>query len=259
MGARVLPLPHPARQPTLSTGVVAALNAEARTLGALRRRGDGLGVTTEGVLVAVSGIGGSPAADAAERLADAGATSLVSWGLAGGLDPSLAAGTICLPEFITAAGSTVFSTDHHWRELVAAAIAARRTVVNGALFSSERSIDAVVAKAAAFRETGAAAVDMESHAIAAVAAARALPFIAVRVIVDTAGDSLPDAVLAASAGGQVRLPRLLQGLARAPGDVAPLLRLALRYRSARQALVAVARSGALAPLAFAATHASRIA
>lgn len=239
--------------------MVAALNAEARTLGAQSRRDDGLAVTREGVLVALSGIGGVAAAVAARRLADAGATSLVSWGLAGGLDPGLAAGTICLPELITAASGAGFTTDHHWRELVAAAIVARHAVVGGALLTSERSIDDVAGKAAAFRASGAMAVDMESHAIAGVAALRGLPFIAVRVIVDTAGDRLPEAVLAASTGGQLRMFRLLQGLARAPRELAPLVRLALRYRSARQALLAVARSGALAPLAFAAANANRIA
>jgi len=243
----------------LSTGVVAALTAEARTLGVSARRGVGFATTQDGILVAVSGIGGTAAAAAARRLADAGATSLVSWGLAGGLDPALAAGTICLPTLVIAADGSRLATDHHWRELLAAAIAARRGVVGGSLLTSPRSIDDVAGKAAAFRETGAAAVDMESHAIAAVAASRKLPFIAIRVIVDTAHDALPDAVVAASSGGDVSSLRLLQELLRSPRSIAPLLRLALRYRAARGALVAVARSGALAPLKFATTHANRIA
>jgi adenosylhomocysteine nucleosidase len=243
----------------LSTGVVAALTAEARTLGPVIRRADGVCVTREGILVAVSGIGGAAAASAACVLADAGASSLVSWGLAGGLDPGLAAGTLCLPERVIGTQGAVHATDHHWRELVAAALAARRVVVHGALLSSGQAIDTVAGKAAAFRESGAAAVDMESQAIAGIAAARGLPFIAIRVIVDTAADTLPEAVLAASSAGQVRILGLLQGLARSPRQVAPLIRLARRYRAARQALVAVARSGALAPLAFAAADAKRIA
>jgi len=243
----------------LSTGVVAALTAEARTLGVSARRGAGFATTQEGILVAVSGIGGTAAAAAARRLAEAGATSLVSWGVAGGLDPALGAGTICLPTLVIAADGSRLATDHHWRELVAAAIAARRVVVSGSLLTSLRSIDDVAGKAAAFRETGAAAVDMESHAVAAVAASCKLPFIAIRVIVDTAHDALPDPVVAASSGGDVSSLRLVQELLRSPSSIAPLLRLALRYRAARGSLVAVARSGALAPLKFATTHANRIA
>jgi len=241
----------------LSAGVVAALEAEARTLGTLMRRTDGLAATPEGVLVAISGIGAPAAAVAARLLADAGATALVSWGLAGGLDPGLAGGTICLPSVVLADPGTAFTTDHHWRELVTAAIAARRAVVGGTLFTSERAIEDIAGKAVAFRRTGAAAVDMESVAVAQVAALRGLPFIAVRVIIDTAADELPGAVLAASSAGQVRTGRLLQGLLRAPRDIPPLLRLAMRYRAARRALVAVAESGALSPLAFAAAASRR--
>lgn len=243
----------------MSAGVVAALSVEARTLGAPVRRGDGLSAIGDGTLVALSGIGYVAAAGAAHALIDAGATALVSWGMAGGLDPALHAGTICLPNVVISREGASFGTDHHWRELVGAAIAARLTVVGGKLLTSMRAIENVAGKAEAFRETGAAAVDMESVAVAEVAAGRGLPFIAVRVIVDTAGDKLPDAVLAASNAGQVRFSRLMQELMRSPQDLVPLCRLAKRYRAATRALVAVARTGALAPLAFAAAAATRIA
>jgi adenosylhomocysteine nucleosidase len=249
----------------LSAGVVAALAAEARTLGPTVRRGDGLLATRDGTLVAVSGMGSRAAAVAAAALVDAGATALVSWGMAGGLDPALPAGAICLPAVVISrsdqadVGTVSFGTDPHWREIVTAAIARRRIVVGGKLLTHPVAIEDVAGKAAAFRETGAAAVDMESAAVAEVAVSRGLQFIAVRVIVDTASDTLPEAVLAASGGGQVRMPRLLQGLLRHPGDIAPLLRLARRYRAATHALVAVARTGTLAPLAFVAASTVRIA
>jgi hypothetical protein len=89
---------------------------------------------------------------------------------------------------------------------------------------------------------------MESVSVARVAAEHKLPFICVRVIIDTAADALPRAVLAASAGGRVRIARLLAGLIVAPGDVGALLRLTQRYRIAMRALKVVARSGPLAPL-----------
>src|SRR5580692_1221626 len=86
-------------------GVVTALEAEARTLGTAVRRSDGLSSLGDGALVAVSGIGGALAAIAARRLIDAGATSLMSFGMAGGLDPALAAGSVVLPgEVISRSG-----------------------------------------------------------------------------------------------------------------------------------------------------------
>ena len=52
--------------------------------------------------------------------------------------------------------------------------------------------------------------------MAEVAAAHTLPFIAVRVIVDTAADALPPAVVAASRAGRVQIARLVGGLVVAP-------------------------------------------
>ncbi len=131
-------------------------------------------------------------------------------------------------------------------------------MVGRTLLTNPLAIEDVAGKAAAFRDTGADVVDMESLGVAQVAVSRGLPFLVVRVVVDTAADRLPEAVLAASSGGEVRIARLLQELLRRPGDLLPLLRLARRYRAAMRALVAVARTGALAPT-FATPSASRIA
>ena len=141
-----------------------------------------------------------------------------------------------------------------------AAISRRLTVVSGKLLSSAVAIEDVAAKAAAFGETGAVAVDMESTGVAQTAALNKLPFVAVRAIVDAAGDTLPRAVMAA---GRPKVDcgsaRLILGIASSPREIAPLLRLAKRYRAATSALGAVARTGALAPLAFGAAHCVRIA
>ncbi len=258
VGALRLSYADPPRNHSLSAGVVAALAAEARTLGPLRQRGSGRMAIADGTFVAVSGMGLEAAAAAAQSLMDAGATALVSWGLAGGLDPALPAGTICLPTTVISATGASFGTEHHWREAVGAAMVARRRVVGGKLLCAAQAMDDIAGKAAAFRETGAVAVDMESIAVAQAAAERGLPFIAVRVIVDTATDRLPGAVLAASTGGQVNIVRLVQGLLGSPGDIVQLIRLARRYRAATRALVSIARSGALAPLPFAVASGNRI-
>jgi hypothetical protein len=57
----------------------------------------------------------------------------------------------------------------------------------------------------------------------------------------------------------VRLAQLLLGIVRSPREIAPVLRLAQRYRAATSALCAVARTGALAPLALGAACPNRIA
>jgi adenosylhomocysteine nucleosidase len=225
-------------------GIVSALAAEARTLGPAARHGTELRRLADGALLAVSGIGEGAAAAAARRLVLAGATALASFGMAGGLDPALICGAVLLAEeVVTRNGAAVAVTDGAWRQRLRAALPPSYIACGGKLLSSERPIGDPNAKAAAWRESRAAAVDMESAAIAQVAGQAGLPFLALRVIVDTASDRLPAAVVAASAGGQLRLGRLLAELLRAPRDVGGLIRLSARYRIAKGALAAVAHPG----------------
>jgi adenosylhomocysteine nucleosidase len=221
-------------------GVVAALEAEARTLGIAVRRGDGLASLGDGALLAVSGMGGTLAAIAARTLVDAGALSLMSFGLAGGLDPALSAGSVVLPSEVISREGARFLTATAWHERLRIAIAIQRPVAVGRLLTSDTPIDTIADKARAFVETGAVAVDMESLAVAEVAAAHDLPFIAARVIVDTAADVLPRTVVAASRGGEVNIRQLIGGLAAAPRDLVGLIRLARRYRAATRSLAALA-------------------
>jgi adenosylhomocysteine nucleosidase len=229
-----------------AAGVVAALAAEARVLGPAMPKGEGYGVLTDGNLVAVSGIGPGAARGAALCLIEAGATALVSWGLAGGLDPALEAGAVCLPSEVIDADGTRLDTARSWRESLSSSLPGR-SVGNGALLTAASPLGTCTAKDEARRQTGACAVDMESSAVARVAAAHGVPFLAVRVIVDTARDSIPPAVARASRAGKVRLGRLILGLICSPLEIGPLLRLARRYRVAMRSLQAVASLGKLVP------------
>jgi len=168
--------------------------------------------------------------------------------MAGALDPALAAGTLVLPTEVISPTGRVFATEPQWRERLSAALGAHRPVSFGRLLTSQEPLGSVESKAIAFRQTAAVAVDMESSAVAEIAAAAYMPFLAVRAIVDTASDTVPQAALAATTAdtGALRIGHLLAALARAPGDLAALIRLAGRYRRARRALTAVARSGAFA-------------
>ena len=214
-------------------GVVCALASEARHLG-----------PADGTLVRVSGMGMAAARRCAQSLVDEGATALVSWGMAGGLDPALPPGTIFLPETVISAEGAPLATDGPWRSRLGAAVGAHHPVSGGRLLTSARAVGSLADKATLFRETGAVAVDMESAAVGEVAQARRLPFLAVRVIVDGAADALPRAVTAAAdSEGHLQIWRLLGALARTPGELGPLLRLAGRYRAANRSLAAVARVG----------------
>jgi adenosylhomocysteine nucleosidase len=167
--------------------------------------------------------------------------------MAGGLDPALAPGTVFLPVEVMSTEGDAVTTDSRWRERLSEAIKARAPVAHGKLLTSRKAIGSQADKANLFRQTGAAAVDMESLAIAQIARAHQIPFIAVRVIVDSAEDALPRAVTAAAdAEGHLQVWKLMGELVRAPAELAPLLRLAQRYRAANRSLAAVASTGSLA-------------
>jgi adenosylhomocysteine nucleosidase len=194
----------------------------------------------------------------ARSLIEAGATALASWGMAGGLDPALGAGSILLPTEVLGPDGRTFNTEQGWRNRLSAAVAAHAPVCSGRLLTSPRAVGSVAGKAELFRTTGAVAVDMESAAIGAVAGQRHLPFIAVRVVVDSAADVLPRAVTAAAdKEGHLQIGRLIGALALAPNELARLIRLARRYRAANRSLAAIARMGSLAPCAFSASTHSR--
>ena len=219
--------------------------AEARALRPLRQTTGGLHLRDDGTLVSISGIGADAATSAAQSLASGGATALMSFGLAGGLDPALRPGSIVLPDQVMRRDGPAFATAQAWVGRLYCALSATlpaggSPAVRGRLLTTTRAVDDVAEKSALFHTTGAVAVDMESAAVAAVAAQRGLPFVAVRVIVDTARDRLPKSVVAASTAGQVNVPKLILGLMRAPTDVLPLLRLSRRFAAANASMRAVA-------------------
>jgi hopanoid-associated phosphorylase len=217
-------------------GIVCALASESRHLR-----------PTDGTLVMTTGMGSSAASAGARALIDAGAKALASFGLAGGLDPSLQAGAILLPTDVLGPDGRVHPCDAGWRNRLSATTGAR----SGKLLTSARSVGSVEDKAELFRTTGAVAVDMESAAVAEVAEQHGLPFLAVRVVVDSAADVLPRAVTAAAdSEGHLQIWRLIGALALAPNELAPLIRLAQRYRAANRSLATIARTGSLAPSAF---------
>jgi adenosylhomocysteine nucleosidase len=221
-------------------GVVAALAAEARALSPVAPQAGAelkwlpqLGPES---LLAISGIGCTAAGAAARTLVDARVAALMNFGLAGGLDPALNVGSLVLPEVVISQRGARFVTSAPWRERLIAALSASCPIRAGTLLTCAEALETPAEKAAAFRDSGAVAVDMESVAVAEVAAIHRLPFIAVRVIVDTAKDTLPSAVVAASRAGSVQIGRLVAGLMLAPGDIAALIRLAGRYRAAMRSL-----------------------
>ena len=107
---------------------------------------------------------------------------VISFGVAGGLDPSLKSGDVVVATEVLAGDTRFLAGLALNEEMIASAALRRRRVVRGGLAGVEQVIAATACKAALHSETGAAAVDMESHIAAAYAAKAGIPFAALRVI-----------------------------------------------------------------------------
>ena len=154
-----------------------------------------------------------------------GIDAVVSFGLAGALDPMLSVGAVLLPTEILADGARYAVST----ELTAAlrAAAGRHGIPfasQGAMAGMDEPAASVAAKAALRARTGAVAVDMESHVAAAWAARHALPFAVLRVISDTADRAIPAAAVAAmGSDGGIDVPAVLKSIARNPGQIPALI------------------------------------
>ena len=221
-------------------GIVTAMTREARTLGGGRVAAGEVLSLADHTLVCCGGIGPQFAERAARMLVERGVDSLVSWGIAGGLDPALEAGDTLLPQNIRSARGDLFAVDEDWRSRLIAMLG--RAAHAGTMIESARVVARAEDKAALFRETGAAAVDMESAAIAAVARATDLPFVVLRTVCDPAGGSLPPAALVAvDQSGRSRPWSLARSLVRRPGQVLALLTLLRQTDAAIASLREAAR------------------
>lgn len=161
---------------------------------------------------------------------------VISFGVAGGLDPSLKPGDIVLATEVVA-GDARWLAGLSLNEEVVANLALKRRVVRGGLAGAEEVIVAQARKAALWLQTGAAAVDMESHIAAAYAADAGLPFAALRVISDSAHRSLPTlAKTAIRPDGKVDLRKILSGVVRDPGALSALVSTGIDFNRALRSL-----------------------
>lgn len=218
-------------------GLIVALPEESRSLGLRLTRGNDP-VRVGGASVLVGGAGPDNARRAAERLLEAGADGLISWGCAAALHPSLRPGALLLPGRIIGCDGAALEADRDWHRRLGAALAAAKISYGSGDLAESRSIVATVEnKRALATRSGAHAVDMESAAVARAARAANKPFVAIRAVADPAEMAVPSTVLhAMNADGKVDLRRLLLALCARPGELPALIRLGMHFSAALAAL-----------------------
>ena len=221
------------------TGPVCLITALAQECAVVRKC---LGPDCDAFVLVQSGMGRAAGYIAAEELGRTRGmlAGLVSLGFCGALAPGLRSGSVMVPQYIlTDDREERFDPDAGWREATLARLAAMQPHGN-ALFSARDVITSTAGKQAIHVERKAAAVDMESAGIAHAARRLGVPFLAIRIVLDEAGDALPRATAnAIHADGNLNARGLVSGLVRHPKDIPALMALGRKSSRAQKQLKAV--------------------
>jgi len=200
-------------------GLLVGLAAEARIAHSFGLPAEAGGGTEHGATLA------------AARLIARGVTGIVSFGLAGGLDPALLPGALIVPTLVRHGRATWASDPALCTQLGGAT--GHSLIGGGALATT------AAAKLALHQATGAAAIDLETAA----AARTGLPFAALRAICDPATRDLPHAALVAlDAHGRIGALRVAFAALAHLSETGNLLALARDAAHARRALASRVRT-----------------
>jgi hopanoid-associated phosphorylase len=197
-----------------------------------------------GVRICIGGGRSEVLIAAIEREIASGVDGIVSFGLCGALVPALAPGTLIVAQSTIYAGRSL-GVEARWSELIEKRMP---YASRASLAGSDRIVMDAVAKQRLHEETGAAAVDMESHIAAAIAGRHGVPFVALRAVADPFLRPLPPAAMVAmQPGGGIDFFAVLRAVAKNPGQLPALLAIG---RDTRRGLSALRRGRRLAGARF---------
>lgn len=224
------------------TGIVVALPEELSTLTSKRIEKGHCVFIADKLLVTYSGAGPENARAAAELLTSKGTTQLISWGCAAALDETLKPGDLTLADTLIDTNYTRIDISSDWHRYAKDLLSQFLTVHTGRLAESKVIVATSADKKQLQSTTGAIALDMESIAIAKVAKQHALPFLAIRAIVDPLNMDLPRAINhSLDDQGDVVLSKLLLFIALHPAELPGLIKLGLHFNAAKNTLKLVAK------------------
>jgi adenosylhomocysteine nucleosidase len=176
---------------------------------------------------------GERLAAALEAAVERGACGIISLGVAGGLAPGLAVGDLVAATAVIT-GQRSFPTDQRWTRSLCERLP---KAVHADILGMDTLAADPEQKQLLYAQTGAAAVDMESHIAATIAAAHKVPFAVFRVIIDPADRPLPPAaIVGLRSDGTADVGAVFRSVLRQPSQLPALVRTALDARIAGAAL-----------------------
>ncbi len=160
---------------------------------------------------------------ALEMVSQGGAGLLVSFGIAGGLDPKLKPGKILVGTEIIDEAGTRHACDSR---LIEALLDLKGVSTSGPILGCDHAVRKPKDKSALFEIHGAIAVDMESHGVARAAAEAGVPFVTLRAVADPADRAIPWAALAGMGkDGSIRIAPVVMYIMLTPWRLNALMRL----------------------------------
>ena len=152
---------------------------------------------------------------------------VISFGIAGGLDPSLNPGDIVLATKVVS-GSQSWSTSSQLTSVIhGMLVKGSVTFHQGIVAGSDTDLTSVSDKASLYASSGAELVDNESQVAAAFAAAQGLPFAAIRTVADPSNLTLPSSVVSGlSSSSGIDLIAFFTSLATNSSQIPSLMTLA---------------------------------
>lgn len=187
------------------------------------------------VIVTYTGMGPDATNQALRRLlAETEVGQIIGVGYAGALTDGLTTGDLIAAEEVCSATSgTLWHSD---ADLVAAALQLIPDISQGRLLTVETACTDGVQKRTMGQRFQACAVDMESAALAGVAAEHAIPFLVLRSILDPVEATVPDPAAFMNAQQGVSKKKLATYLLKHPQSVWQLPQLAIHAKRARHSL-----------------------
>jgi hopanoid-associated phosphorylase len=191
-----------------------------------------------GVSVVATGGRAARAETEAQRLLAEGAAGLLSFGIAGGLDPSLASGALVIGMTV-AMSEGLLPADGSWSLRLAALLPDAKS---GVVASPPQAVAYPLEKAALFRNWHALAVDLESAAVARACTEAGKPFAVIRAVADPASRVLPrSALVGLTESGRMNPFAVARNALMRPSDVPGLVKLGGETRVALRALADATR------------------
>ena len=209
----------------MAIGILVGMQSEAALL-------------SPGSMVACSGGRPAKAEELAGYLLKAGAEGLVSFGVAGGLDPGLAPGALVIGTEVDLGGASL-KADEAWAKRLHNALPKSRL---GVVCGAQDAVLTAAAKSTLHAESGGLVIDLESAAVAEACAAAGKPFAVIRAVADPAERAIPEfALKGLDEAGRTRALPVILGLLGRPFALPALLGLARDNRAALKSLGAATR------------------